>query len=392
MDDMTRLPIHLLSILLIASGAVGNVDTNNNKIDDSLEFGLHATADAGVGVIVLYDHVHDAPPAGSRVKYDYNIIDATALRIPRSRLHELAEGLHVEMVYPDRVVHAHLDSSVPVIHADLARDAYNLTGSGVTIAILDTGIDAAHESLDDLDDDPATVDPKVIAFMDFVDYVGYPTEPYDDNGHGTHCAGIAAGTGGNDSKFVGTAPGVNLAGVKVLDRDGYGGDSDVIAGLDWCLENKDASGIRVISMSLGEDNNADGTTLLEQACDAAVDGGIVVCVAAGNDGSGNATVGDFACAKNVITVGSVDDSTAIAPSSSRGPTADGRIKPEVCCAVGVSVVSARAGGGYTTMSGTSMATPHVAGAAALILEHNPDLIPPRVREILMDAATDRGSR
>jgi len=384
---VARLLIHLLSILLIASGAVGNIDTNNNKIDDSLEFGLHATADAGVDVIVLYDQVHDPPPAGSRVKYDYGIIDATALRIPRSRLHELAEGLHVEMVYPDRVVHTQLDSSVPVIRADRARDAYNLTGRGVTIAILDTGIDAAHESLDDLDDDPATDDPKVIAFKDFV---GSQTEPYDDDGHGTHCAGIAAGNGGNDSEFVGVAPGANLVGVKVLDREGYGDDSDVIAGLDWCLLNKDAYEIRIISMSLGDDNNTDGTTLLEQACDAAVDGGIVVCVAAGNDGSGNATVGDPACAKKVITVGSVDDSMTIAPSSSRGPTADGRIKPEVC-AVGVSVVSARAGGGYTTMSGTSMATPHVAGAAALILEHNPDLVPPGVREILMDAATYRGT-
>ncbi|MEA1870382.1 MAG: hypothetical protein U9N09_09660, partial [Euryarchaeota archaeon] len=95
---MARLLIHLLFILLIASGAAGNIDTNNNKIDDSLEFGLHATADAGVDVIVLYDRVHDSPPAGSRVKYDYSIIDATALHIPRSRLHELAEGPHVEMV------------------------------------------------------------------------------------------------------------------------------------------------------------------------------------------------------------------------------------------------------------------------------------------------------
>jgi len=382
---MVRLLIHLLSILLIASGAAGNIDTNNNKIDDSLEFGLHATADAGMDVIVLYDRVHDSPPAGSRVKYDYSIIDATALHIPRSRLHELAEGPHVEMVYPDCAVHLHLNSSVPVISADLARDTYNLTGAGVTIAILDTGIDATHESLDDLDDDPETVDPKVIAFKDFV---GSQTDPYDDQGHGTHCAGIAAGTGGSASQFVGVAPGANLVGVKVLDRYGDGTYSDVLAGFDWCIENKDVYGIKVISMSLGGGSNNDGTTPLGLACDAAVDGGIVVCIAAGNDG--NATVGDPACAKKVITVGSVDDNKMIALSSSRGPTVDGRIKPEVC-AVGVSVVSAKAGGGYATRSGTSMATPHVAGAAALILEYNPDLTPTRVRKILMDTATDCGS-
>lgn len=246
---MARLLISLLSILsilLIAPGAAG-IDTNNNKIDDSLESGMRATADEGVDVcvdvITLYDRVHDAPPAGSRVKYDYDLIDATALRIPRSRLHELAEGSHVRMVYPDRVVHAQLDSSVPVIRADLARAAYNLTGNGVTIAILDTGIDAAHESLDDLDDDPETGDPKVIAFMEFVGCVGHPTEPYDDSGHGTHCAGIAAGTGGNDSEFVGVAPGANLVGVKVLDCTGEGYNSDVIAGLEWCVENRGAYGI-----------------------------------------------------------------------------------------------------------------------------------------------------
>ncbi|MCK4458613.1 MAG: S8 family peptidase, partial [Methanosarcinales archaeon] len=295
---------------------------------------------------------------------------------------------HVEMVYPDRAVHLNLDSSVHVIGADLARDAYNLTGSGVTIAIIDTGIDATHESLDDLDDDPETDDPKVIAFKDFV---GGKTDPYDDQGHGTHCAGIAAGTGGSASQFVGVAPGANLVGVKVLDEYGDGTYSDVLAGFDWCIENKDAYRIRVISMSLGGGSNNDGATSLGLACDAAVDGGIVVCVAAGNDGeSGDATVGDPACAKKVITVGSVDDSRMIASRSSRGPTADGRIKPEVC-AVGVSVVSARAGGGYATRSGTSMATPHVAGAAALILEYNPDLTPTRVRKILMDTATDCGS-
>ncbi|RZB28525.1 MAG: serine protease AprX [Candidatus Argoarchaeum ethanivorans] len=384
-----RLALILLFIVLITPGVVGSVDANNNKIEDSLEFemGTTADADAPIDVIVLYNRQTDILLSIGKVKYNFNIINATALRIPRSSLCELSEKPNVEMVYPDRVVHAYLDSSVPVIRADVARNTYNLSGSNITIAILDTGIDASHEWLDDLDDNPSTNDPKVIAFKD---YVNFFTDPYDDDGHGTHCAAIAAGTGGG-TEFIGVAVKANLVGVKVLDETGDGYDSDVIAGLEWCVDKKDVYQIKVISMSLGDENNNDGTTPVEMACDAAVDNGIVVCVAAGNSGSRHGTVGDPACAKRVITVGSVDDDMNIAVSSSRGPTADYRIKPEVC-AVGVHVISARASttDGYVMMSGTSMATPHVAGVAALMFEYNPDLTPDRVRRILMDTATDRG--
>jgi len=382
-----RLALGLLFIVLITPGAIGSIDANNNKIEDSLEFGMGTTADADIDVIVLYDRHTAIPLSVGKVKYNFSIINATALRIPRHHLSELTEKPNVEMVYPDRVVHAYLDSSVPVIRADIARNTYNLSGSNITIAIIDTGIDDSHECLDDLDDDPSTDDPKVIAFKD---YINFFTDPYDDGGHGTHCAAIAAGTGGG-TKYRGVAVKANLVGVKVLAENGYGNESDVIAGLEWCVEKKDVYRIKIISMSLGSNHNNDGTTPLEIACDSAVNNGIVVCVAAGNSGSGTATVGDPACAKRVITVGSVDDGMSIAGSSSRGPTSDGRIKPEVC-AVGVNVTSAEAGttGDYVTMCGTSMATPHVAGVAAMMLEYNPDLTPGRVRGILMDTATDCG--
>jgi subtilisin family serine protease len=381
------------NVSILRKSDVTPFDANNNKIEDSLELKASNISVPKVDIIVLYSRSVDLAEIDyssidAEIKYDYSVINATAITIPCSRLYELPKIQNVKMVHEDHEVHAYLDSSVPVIKADTARTAYNVTGSNVTIAVIDTGIDDAHESLDDMDDNPATTDPKVIGFKDFVNF--YP-DPYDDHGHGTHCAGIAAGTGGS-SVYKGVAPSAKLVGVKVLNAWGSGSESTVIAGIDWTVQNKDDYGIRTISMSLGRDYNNDGTTPMALACDAAVDAGIVVSVAAGNAGMwGSKTVGDPACAKKVITVGAIGDDMDIAYFSSRGPTADGRIKPEVC-AVGVDVTSAEAdtGNGYVPHSGTSMSTPHVAGVAALLLEYNPDLAPLEVREILMDTAVDRG--
>ena len=375
-------------------------DANNNRIEDCLEgSAMRAGIDDGdeVDVIVMY-HKKSSEPSysvshstlntlGARVKYNYQTVDATALKMPAGNLNDLAEVPGVEMIYLDHEVHALLDTSVPVIRGDQARSTFGVSGADVTIAVIDTGIDASHESLDDLDDDPATDDDKVIAFEDFVNS---RTDPYDDNGHGTHCAGIAAGTGG-DSDYVGVAPMSRLVGVKVLDQDGFGSESDCMAGIEWCVLNKDVYGIDVISISWGADMNGDGTSPMELACDSAVYAGIVVCVAAGNLGPSSSTVGTPASAKEVISVGAIEDSTDIAYFSSRGPTADGRTKPDVC-AVGVDVTApaANSGDGYVAHSGTSMATPHVAGVAALMVEYNPYITPSEVKDILHNTSLDKG--
>jgi len=375
-------------------------DANNNRIEDCLEeSSMRAGIDDGaeVDVIVMYRKKSSEPSysvsystlntLGARVKYNYKTIDATALKMPAGNLNDLAEVPGVEMVYLDREVHTLLDTSVPVIGGDQARSMFGVSGADVTIAVIDTGIDASHESLDDLDDDPATDDDKVIAFEDFVNS---RTDPYDDNGHGTHCAGIAAGTGG-DSDYVGVAPMSRLVGVKVLDQYGFGSESDCMAGIEWCILNKDVYGIDVISISWGDDMNGDGTSPMELACDSAVGAGIVVCVAAGNSGPGSSTVGTPASAKEVISVGAIEDSMDIAYFSSRGPTADGRTKPDVC-AVGVDVIApaANSGDGYLAHSGTSMATPHVAGVAALMIEYNPCITPSEVKDILHNTSVDKG--
>ena len=245
----------------------------------------------------------------------------------------------------------------------------------VVICILDTGIDATHVDLDG---------GKVIGWKDFV--YGLPF-PYDDNGHGTHCAAIAAGTGEGNPAYRGVAPGAALVGVKVLDYSGTGSTSAIISGINWMIANKSTYGIRIGSLSLGSAGPSDGTDSLSLAVNNAVRNGIIMCVAAGNGGPGSFTIGSPAAAASAITVGAAADpgegGWVLADFSGRGPTADGRTKPDIC-APGMSITSAAAGtgNGYVTMSGTSMATPFCAGVVALMLSANYGLTDAGVKNIL----------
>lgn len=368
------------------------LDKNENKIEDSLEWIL-GDKSKSINIIVMHDKKYSSnryAPFGE-VKASFDILNGCAIRTSTVNLAAITNLSGVKMVYEDKKVHTFLDSALVEIKANEVvagtGAGKRIRGEGVTIAVIDTGIDANHECLDDLDDDPSTNDPKVIAFKDFVNG---RNECYDDNGHGTHCAAIAAGTGGG-SKYVGVAPGAELVGVKALDSRGSGYISDVISGIEWCVQEKEKYNIKVISLSLGAGINSDGATPLEEACDTAVDAGLVVCVAAGNIGPGNDTVGIPGCAKKVITVGAVDDNGKVASFSSRGNTSDERLKPDIC-AVGVQVTAAKANSdqGYTTLSGTSMATPEVAGAVALLFECNSSLSPSEIKRFLIETAEDKG--
>ncbi len=180
--------------------------------------------------------------------------------------------------------------------------------------------------------------------------------------------------------------------MKVLGgAGGFGQDSWIIAGIEYAAEGPDATlgtgdEADVINMSLGDSINGDGTDPMSQAVDLAVSQGLVVAIAAGNDGPGMSTLGRPGVARDAITVGATDDSDTMAGFSSRGPTLDLRLKPDVT-APGVSILSADAGGtGYASLQGTSMATPHVAGAAALLLQANPTWDPRTVKAALMGTA------
>jgi serine protease AprX len=377
-------------------------DRDANRISDAFQPSLDAAASGDeFKVIVTYAGPGSAASAkrevGSfEVSHEYRIIHGFAGTMTAAQVRGLARNPNVRRIEQDVRVALQLDASRRDFGIDRARVDYpGVTGSGTAICILDTGLDATHEQFDS----------KPIVFRDFV---GSSATPYDDHGHGTHVAGIAAGdgTGGaNAPTFRGVAPGSALYIGKVLDAGGSGNDSQIIAGIQWCATQ---SAVRVISMSIGTLEGSDGTDGLSDAVNNAVAiNGKVAVVAAGNSGDQPETVGSPGAAVNAITVGAVaewsapvnagagrhSDGVYLAPFSSRGPTLGGVTKPDVA-APGVTVTSAMAnqagGATYVTMSGTSMATPFVAGTAALALAADPSLTPAGVRALVEGTAQDRG--
>jgi len=312
------------------------------------------------------------------------VIRAVAAEVPISHIPSLVEDARVSRLTYDRPVRAFMDVAAPAVRVPPLWEE-GLTGEGVTVAVIDTGI-YPH-------DDFTQPENRIAGF---VDLIGQRSHPYDDNGHGTHVAGAIAGNGARSGRrYRGVAPGARLVGVKALDSYGGGSLSTVIRGIDWCVENKDRFGIRVINISLGapahEPYRRDP---LAQAAYAAWKSGIVVCAAAGNDGPESGTIATPGVHPEIITVGASDcrgsvdrRDDGVASFSSRGPTIDNVPKPDIV-APGVSITSTaarksllsllqgRKSSDYITLSGTSMATPIVSGIAALMLQADPRPFPP----------------
>ncbi|MCX5400713.1 S8 family serine peptidase [Streptomyces sp. NBC_00102] len=271
----------------------------------------------------------------------------------------------------DGRMHVALDTSVPQINAPQAwSDGY--TGKGVTVAVLDTGFDSDHPDLAG----------RVTVSSNFVG--GDSAE--DDNGHGTHVASTIAGT---DATYRGVAPDASLAVGKVCDSTGSCTTSAVLAGIDWAVNTAHAD---IVNMSLG--GPADETDpAIAVINDLSASTGTLFVVAAGNDGEfGTGTVGAPAIANSALAVGAVDSHDELAPFSSRGPRpSDNAVKPDIT-APGVDIVAAKAGGGHTSKSGTSMATPHVAGSAALVAQAHPDWSGEQIKTALMNSAEPNPKR
>jgi len=316
-------------------------------------------------------------------------------RLARYQAEALASRPEVFRVEEDFEVEATMDAADRDFGTEAARQTFGVTGAGVEVCIVDTGIDPAHEQLDS----KSSLGQTSIAFFDAV---AGRTVAYDDHGHGTHVASIAVGdgTGGAQADtYGGVAPGASLSVAKVLNAAGSGTESQVIAGIDWCAGRPN---VRVISMSLGTSTPSDGLDALSQAVNNAVSQGKVVVVAAGNSGD-DGKVGSPGAAQNALTVGAVaewsappgasnhSDGLYLAYFSSRGPTIDGRLKPDIV-APGVTIRAAKAGtsAGYVDFSGTSMATPFVSGTVALALEGQPAWTTADVRSAVEGTAQDRG--
>ena len=394
-----------------------NMDENRDRIHDAIPIAASGGGGGGwldedntISVIVDFDHTpteDDELMLEGRLNFQtqfrYHLIDSMAGRIQLEYVNDLVNLPGVVFVELDGRLTTAMDHVVESHGVTQVWEDTGYTGAGSVVSIIDTGIDGSHVGLDDLDDDNSTNDPKVIAFYDPVNTPelenGTEIFPYDDQGHGTHCAGITAGTGAPDHAYVGVAPQAQLVGVKVLDEGGSGSFATVMRGMEWTVEKKHDFNIRAASMSLGGPGAIEWTSSEEESVNRMgnemMREGIALFIAAGNSAV-TAQIGTPGSAEDVITVGSLDKNEGdpgenpIAVYSSQGPTEEGRIKPNIAF-VGSDVMAPdfNTGDGYTGKSGTSMATPGAAGVAALMYQANPDLSPFDVRNIMQETATYR---
>ena len=409
------------------------VDADGNKIFDNLERRM-ATATAGqpFDVIVLLSQPLDQVDfPGLReqlglfdLKFQYHSINGFATTWTKRQIQAAAQLVLVQQIELDLEARAFLDRATEWFGVDKAVADFGVTGDrdgnetsysadDIVIAVIDSGIDDSHVDLDG---------GKVIAWADFHSATGSdPTcaTPCDPSGHGTFVSSTAAGTGEGDSRFVGVAPGAALVGLRVLNEGGSASFSIVNEAVQWVIDNKERNAgtaggdapdadIEIFNMSLGADGCSDGTDSSSQLVNAAVAAGLVAVISAGNAGPGTCTVGIPGAAEHAITLGAMGDVTpgpalnfscGPAPSrgfflvcfSSRGPTADDRIKPDIAGpGVNISAAEAGTGNGYRSVNGTSFSAPFTAGVAALMFDADPMLTPADVKSTLKSTAIDWG--
>ncbi|MFJ8824695.1 S8 family serine peptidase [Streptomyces sp. NPDC102467] len=282
----------------------------------------------------------------------------------------------VGKVWLDGRVSAEMAQSNEQIGTPKAWEA-GLTGKGVKVAVLDTGYDASHPDLAS----------RVTESKSFIE----GEEVADRNGHGTHVTSTVGGSGAaSDGKEKGVAPDATLAVGKVLSNEGSGTESQIIAGMEWAAKDVKA---KVISMSLGSQEASDGTDPMAAAVNSLTEEtGTLFVIAAGNTGAPT-SIGSPGAADSALTVGAVDSADQAAYFTSQGPRlGDNALKPDVS-APGVDILAARSSliegeGSYTEMSGTSMATPHVAGVAALLAQEHPEWTGPQLKNALMSSSKE----
>jgi serine protease AprX len=419
---MRRLLVAVCVVLALGAGRASATErTSEQKLDAALRVRARAArvpgAPARTSRVII--RTVDGTPARDLIDAVSGVsgrffawLGGQVARVPDSSLEWLASQPEIAAVSLDRAVRGTLQDAAGAIGARWVADQLGVDGKGVGVATIDSGVTAWHDDLDG----------RVAHFADFVSGNG---EPYDDYGHGTHVAGIVAGSGrDSDGLRKGIAPGAHLIVLKALDATGNGYTSTVIAAIDYAIAHRAAYNIRVINLSVAagvyESYLKDPLTL---AAKRAVDAGIVVVAAAGNNGrraGGEAEYGGIASPGNapwVLTVGAVNPmgttdrgDDVVAAFSSRGPSAiDRSAKPDLV-APGVGIESttdpssalfaanptSRLWGTtptvmepYLRLTGTSMSAPVVAATVALMLEANPSLTPNAVKAILQYTAESR---
>ena len=371
------------------------VDRNGDRITDILAHRLKAAKPGKrFDVVVTFRSRAELRNAttsmagvDAHVARTFGLIPGFQASLTASQVHALARKAGLLRVEQDFTVHALDDPADNDFGTAAARSAFSTTGTGTEVCIIDTGVNPNHEQLNSK------------APIPFHDFVNGQATAYDDQGHGTHVASIAVGdgTGGsNAASYNGVAPDAALSVAKVLDSNGSGDDSLAVLGIQWCAARPS---VDVISMSLGSDVPSDGQDAISLAVDAAVQNQHkVVVAAAGNSGDVPGSLTSPGSADDAITVGAAADWSGsqggpyLAPFSSRGPTADGRTKPDIT-APGVNITAAdfSSTSGYVSESGTSMATPFVAGTALLIMSKQPTWSPAQVQADIEGTAHDVGA-
>lgn len=380
------------------------LDRDGDRLDDAL---APLVGRAGpVQVLVSYGRqptdadARALEAAGAVVLSRYHHFPLLAARAPAHVVPDLLALPGVVFVEKDDLVRRQLRESVPLLGVPQAVSRFGHTGKDVVVAILDDGAFDQHPDLREKvvaahDATGASADSPVDAPVGLV-------APASQEGHATHVVGTVVG-GGDQSGglYKGVAPDARYVNVRVFSGPNETTSSIVLRGLDWVLDRHEDLGIRVVTLSMGG-RPSDGRDALSRAVNLAVDEGLVIVAAAGNGGPDEGTVASPGAAAKAITVGAVDKRKRLADFSARGPTADGRMKPDVV-APGVAITStvppSGGAGGlvaskslfYGSLSGTSMAAPHVAGVVAMMLESNPDLAPIDVKRILMATAQDLGA-
>ncbi|MCS0601357.1 S8 family serine peptidase [Streptomyces sp. LP11] len=357
----------------------GSLDQRLFDVSGLIRQGLtDAQADALPLIVTYGKGARAATPAGARRTRALPSLDGAALWAERGRAFwkSFTRGAGLDKVWLDGRVRTDMAESNAQIGTRAAWDA-GLTGKGVTVAVLDTGVDLSHPDLKD----------RVTATKSFIE----GQQVADRNGHGTHVTSTVGGSGAaSDGTEKGVAPDATLAVGKVLSDEGSGSESQIIAGMEWAARDVRA---RIVSMSLGSTEPSDGTDPMAEAVNTlSRETGALFVVAAGNTGTPS-SIGSPGAADAALTVGAVDADDRPASFTSGGPRyGDNALKPDLS-APGVDILAARSqltsgSGYYTTMSGTSMATPHVAGVAALLAQEHPDWSGARLKDALMSSSKE----